>query len=64
MKATREDVPAELAGFTPAMLAERKLTLADMPPSDYDHETQTRKFPDSERTPWLAPDTMFDGEKS
>jgi hypothetical protein len=64
MKATTDNVSAESVEFTPAMLAERKLTLADMPPSDYDHETQTRKFPDDERAPWLAPDTMFDGEKS
>jgi hypothetical protein len=50
--------------FTPAMLAERKLTLGDLPPSVYDHETQTRKFPDGEIIAALAPDTRFDGESS
>jgi len=50
--------------FTPAMLAEQKLTLGDLPPSTYDHETQTRKFPDGETVQPLAPDTQFDGEKS
>lgn len=56
--------PAEIGGFTPATLAARKLTLADMPPSAYDHETQTRKFLDGEQAPSMAPDTLFDGEKS
>lgn len=50
--------------FTPAMLAEKKLTLGDLPPSVYDHETQTRKFDDDIVPPALAPDTQFDGEKS
>jgi hypothetical protein len=51
--------------FTPAMLAEKKLTLGDLPPSVYDHETQTRKFGDDDKAPpSLAPDTQFDGEKS
>jgi len=48
--------------FTPAKLAEQKMTLGDLPPSVYDHETQTRKF-DGE-VPALAPDTRFDGEQS
>jgi hypothetical protein len=50
--------------FTPAMLAEQKLTLGDLPPSVYDHETQTRKFKDGETVEALAPDTRFDGESS
>ena len=50
--------------FTPAMLAQQKLTLGDLPPSVYDHETQTRKFPDGQAVPPLAPDTRFDGESS
>ena len=50
--------------FTPAMLAELKLTLGDMPPSVYDHETQTRKFSDGDTTPFLEPSTQFDGEST
>ncbi len=50
--------------FTPALLAQQKLTLGDLPPSIYDHETQTRKFPDDQSVPPLAPDTRFDGESS
>ena len=50
--------------FTPATLAELKLTLGDLPPSVYDHETQTRKFADGQAVPPLAPDTAFDGEKT
>ena len=48
--------------FTPEELAEQKLTLGDLPPSAYDHKTQTRKFPEGERTPLLTPATSFDGE--
>jgi hypothetical protein len=50
--------------FTPEKLAEQKLTLADLPPSEYDHETQTRKFPDGEKVPLMTPSTNFDGESS
>jgi hypothetical protein len=50
--------------FTPAMLAQQKLTLGDLPPSVYDHETQTRKFLGDETAPPLVPDTQFDGESS
>lgn len=50
--------------FTPAMLAEQKMTLSDLPPSVYDHETQTRKFPEGQPIPAMAPDTKFDGESS
>jgi hypothetical protein len=50
--------------FTPAMLAEQKMTLSDLPPSVYDHETQTRKFPEGVEPPVMLPDTKFDGESS
>ncbi|MHB1954047.1 MAG: hypothetical protein ACYCOU_09900 [Sulfobacillus sp.] len=50
--------------LTPAMLAEQKLTLGDLPPSVYDHATQTRKFSEDAKIPALAPDTTFDGESS
>lgn len=50
--------------FTPATLAELKLTLGDLPSSVYDHETQTRKFPEGHAVPPLAPDTTFDGEST
>jgi hypothetical protein len=49
--------------FTPAELAEIKLTLNDLPPSVYDHDTQTREFVDGAPVP-LVPDTTFDGESS
>jgi len=49
--------------ITPVMLAKLKLTLGDLPESTYDHETQTRKFLDSE-APAPLPDTQFDGESS
>ena len=52
------------AMFTPAMLAEQKMTLSDLPPSVYDHETQTRKFPEGVSVPAMVPDTKFDGESS
>jgi len=50
--------------FTPEELAAQKLTLGDFPPSVYDHETQTRKFPDGEKTPLMTPSTQFDQESS
>jgi len=51
-------------GFTPAQLAQQKLTLGDLPASVYNHETQTREFLDGKQAPTMAPDTAFDGEKS
>jgi hypothetical protein len=54
----------ERSMFTPEKLAEQKLTLSDLPPSVYDHETQTRKFPDGEKVPLMTPSTNFDGESS
>ena len=49
--------------LTPEMLAELKLTLADLPESDYDHETQTRKFKeDIQVREHMYPDTQFDHE--
>lgn len=50
--------------ITPAMLAELKVTLGDLPKSVYEHQTQTRQFPDGQVVQPLAPDTMFDGERS
>jgi hypothetical protein len=54
----------ERSMFTPEKLAEQKLTLGDLPPSVYDHETQTRKFPEGEKTPLMTPSTNFDGESA
>jgi len=48
--------------FTAAELAQKKLTVADLPESVYDHETQTRKFPDGANVPAMTSSTMFDGE--
>ena len=62
MKATSSNGPENVQGFTPAKLGEVKLTLADMPPSTYDHETQTREFSGGQ-APLTLPDTMFDGER-
>lgn len=53
----------ERSKITPAMLAKLKLTLSDLGDSNYDHETQTRKFEEGEAPP-LVPDTQFDGESS
>lgn len=50
--------------FTPEKLAEQKLTLSDLPPSMYDHKTQTRKFRDDKKVPLMTPSTNFDGESS
>lgn len=55
--------PQKLA-FTPESLAKQKLTLGDLPPSVYDHKTQTRKFPEGARTPLMTPATSFDGESA
>jgi hypothetical protein len=50
--------------FTPEELAEQKITLGDLPQGVYDHETQTRKFPDGEQVPAMTPSTTFDQESS
>ena len=63
MNETSRNLSKETDGFTPAKLAVVKLTLADMPPSAYDHQTQTRKFADGQ-APSMLPDTMFDGEST
>ena len=51
--------------FTPAKLSKEKKTLEDLPPSAYDHLTQTRKRIDgADFLPAIASDTQFDGEST
>ena len=64
MKNTTNSKTKEIGRFTPAMLAEQKLTLGDLPPSVYNHDTQTREFINGDMGPSMLPDTLFDGERS
>jgi hypothetical protein len=51
--------------FTPANLSKEKKTIDQLPPSAYDHLTQTRKPIDgNDFLPAIASDTQFDGERT